>query len=205
RCPHFGVCGGCTQQHIDAAAQVALKQRMLEEALKRIAGVAPTRMLPPLHGPDWAYRHRARLAVRFVPARGGVLLGFHQRKRSFVADIRVCHVLPVAVSDLLEPLHGLVASLSIPHRIPQIEVAVGDDGLIVLVLRHLLALTEGDRDRLRAFAARHAIVWWLQPGGPDPAAPLDAAAMTVQEGGTRRELAYGLPRFGLRMGFRPTD
>jgi len=207
RCPHFGVCGGCTLQHIDAATQVALKQRELEDVFERAAGLAPARILPALQGPDWAYRHRARLAVRFVPSRGGVLLGFHERKSSFVADIRVCHVLPAAVSDLLGPLHRLVAALSIPHRIPQIEVAVGGDGLIVLVLRHLLELSDGDRDRLRAFAARHGIVWWLQPGGPDTAAPLDAgAAHPGAEGATkRRELAYGLPRFGLNMRFRPTD
>lgn len=269
-CPHFGVCGGCALQHADGAAQVALKQRELEDALGRKAGLGPLQVLPPLHGPQWAYRHRARLAVRFVPTRGGVLLGFHERKSSFVADIHVCHVLPRPVSDLLEPLHGLIASLSIPHRIPQIEVAVGElrreahggaggrDGrspyverdepraecvepcvesgelcvetgelcvetgepcvengepcvegiepcsesggephAIVLVLRHLLPLAEADLDTLRAFALRHKVAWWLQPGGPDTAAPLDAGRLDV--------LAYGLPRFGLHMRFRPTD
>lgn len=205
RCPHFGVCGGCVLQHVDAAAQVALKQRELEDAFRR-GGVSPARMLPPLHGPDWAYRHRARLALRFVPSRGGVLLGFHERKSSFVADIRVCHVLPAAVSDLLESLHGLVAGLSIPHRIPQIEVAAGDGGAIVLVLRHLLPLGAGDIDHLRLFAARHGIVWWLQPGGPETAAPLVAEGESRGAGGMMRdELAYGLPRFGLSMRFRPTD
>lgn len=196
RCPHFGVCGGCALQHADAAAQVAFKQRELEDAFRRTGGLRPAQMLPPLHGPDWAYRHRARLALRFVPTRGGVLLGFHERKSSFVADIRVCHVLPRSVSDLLEPLHGLAAGLSAPNRIPQIEVAVGDDGLIVLVLRHLLPLTEGDLGLLRAFGARHGVAWWLQPGGPDSAAPLDAWSA---------ELSYRLPRFGLKLGFRPTD
>jgi len=207
RCPHFGVCGGCVLQHADAAAQVAFKQRELEEALQR-GGLRPARMLPPLRGPDWAYRHRARLALRFVPSRGGVLLGFHERKSSFVADIRVCHVLPAAVSDLLEPLHGLVAGLSIPHRIPQIEVAAGDGGAVVLVLRHLLPLGDGDLDQLRLFAARHGVAWWLQPGGPETAAPLGAAkdcAEGGEDGAMRDELVYGLPRFGLAMRFRPTD
>jgi len=195
RCPHFGVCGGCVMQHLDAGAQVAVKQRLLEDAFQRIGGQAPAQMLTPLHGPYWGYRHRARLAVRCVPGKG-VLLGFHKRKSSHVADIRNCQVLPAPVSALLGPLHGLVAGLSMPHRIPQIEVAVGD-AAVVLVLRHLLPLTQDDLGLLRAFAASHGVSWWLQPAGPDSAAPLAPQDADI--------LAYRLPRFGLRMPFRPTD
>ena len=140
RCPHFGTCGGCTLQHATPSLQVAAKQRTLEDALARIGRVAPAILLPPLHGPAWGYRTRARLSVRHVPKKGGVLVGFHERKSSYVADMRECHVLPPRVSALLPPLRELVGSLTIRDRLPQIEVAVGvraDDAsaeLVVLVM-----------------------------------------------------------------------
>ncbi len=195
RCPHFGVCGGCSMQHIDLRAQIAFKQRTLEDDLQHLAGVRAQQMLRPLAGPDWGYRQRARLTVRRVPSKGGVLVGFHERASSFVADMRVCPVLPPRVSALLVPLRELVAGMSCPDRIPQIELAAGD-GDPVLVLRHLEPLDAQDLDRLRDFAARHGVQWWLQPGGPATAAALDAGSPLP---------AYSLPEFGLRMPFRPTD
>ena len=196
RCPHFGVCGGCVMQHLDPAAQVAIKQRALEDTFEHVGNLSPARMLPPLHGPTWGYRYRARLAVRVVPKKGGVLVGFHERKSSFVADIRTCFVLPPHVAALLLPLRALIASMSAPDRMPQIEVAVGDDA-VVLVLRHLLPLTEHDETLLREFAARHRVSWWLQSKGPDTVKPLDPADLDI--------LAYRLPEFGLRMPFKPID
>lgn len=196
KCPHFGVCGGCVMQHLDPAAQVAVKQRALEDTLKHIGGLRPESVFPPLYGPTWGYRYRARLAVRHVLKKGGVLVGFHERKSSFVSDMSSCQVLPTHVSDLLVPLRGLVASLSAPDRIPQIEVAVGEV-VTVLVLRHLLPLTDQDLMLLRRFAAKHAIQWWLQPKGPDTVHPL------VPEDLNR--LDYTLPQFDLRMPFKPTD
>jgi len=196
RCAHFGVCGGCAMQHLDPAAQVAVKQRALEDTFLHIGKLAPGRILPPLYGPAWGYRYRARLSVRVVPKKGGVLVGFHERKSSYVADMRECHVLPPHVAALLVPLRALVASLSAPDRMPQIEVSVGD-AATVLVLRHLLPLADDDLGKLRDFAARHGVSWWLQPKGPDTVHPLDPADEHV--------LAYRLPEFGLRMPFRPTD
>jgi len=196
RCPHFGVCGGCAMQHLDAAAQVAVKQRALEDTFWHVGKLKPARILPPLHGPTWGYRYRARLSVRVVPKKGGVLVGFHERKSSYVADMRTCHVLPPHAAALLMPLRAMVAALSAPDRMPQIEVAVGD-ACTVLVLRHLLPLTDGDLAVLRAFAREHGVIWWLQPKGPDTAHPL--------EPGDADALAYRLPEFGLRMPFRPTD
>jgi len=207
RCPHFGVCGGCVLQHADPALQVAAKQRVLEEALARIGRVHPDVVLPPVHGPAWGYRLRARLSVRYVAKKGGVLVGFHERKSSYVADMRECHVLPRAISDLLPALRELVGSLSIRDRVPQIEVAVGDrpvnDGTGVslepvhaLVLRILEPLADRDGATLRAFAERHDVQIWLQPGGPATAAafhPADAS------------LAYSLPEFGVRLPFAPTE
>jgi len=196
RCPHFGVCGGCAMQHLEPSAQVAIKQRALEDTFWHVGKLRPQRVLPPLHGPTWGYRYRARLSVRVVPKKGGVLVGFHERKSSYVADMRECHVLPAHVSDMLMPLRAMIAAMSAPDRMPQIEVALGE-GVTVLVLRHLEPLTEHDLEVLRAFAAEHGVQWWLQPKGPDTVHPLDPAHADA--------LCYTMPEFGLRMPYRPTD
>jgi len=195
RCRHFGVCGGCRMQHLDAAAQVAVKQRALEDALWHLGKVRPQRILRPMQGPAWRYRQRARLSVRHVAKKETVLVGFHERKSSFVADIASCEVLPRNVSELLLPLRALIGSMATRDRLPQIELAVGD-GVTALVLRHLEPLPEGDLALLRAFASEHGIEWWLQPHGPDSARPLD---------GMESRLAYRLPEFGITVPFRPTD
>ena len=126
RCPSYGICGGCNLQHADLRAQVAYKQRVLEDTLWHLGRVRPAQMLPPMEGPTWGYRFRARLAVRDVPSKGGVLIGFHEKKSSYVTDLQECAILPQKVSDMLPALHALVGALSIRNRMPQIEVAVGD-------------------------------------------------------------------------------
>jgi 23S rRNA (uracil1939-C5)-methyltransferase len=196
RCPHFGVCGGCAMQHLEPSTQVAIKQRSLEDTFWHVGKLRPARILAPLQGPTWGYRYRARLSVRVVPKKGGVLVGFHERKSSYVADMRECHVLPRHVSDLLLPLRAMIASMSAPDRMPQIEVSLGE-GVTALVLRHLLPLTDGDIAILRAFAARHNVQWWLQAKGPDTVHPLEREHDDT--------LAYTMPEFGLRMPYRPTD
>ena len=195
-CPHFGVCGGCSLQHLDVAAQVANKQRMFEDALARIGKLRPDRILPPVMGPTWAYRHRARFSVRYVQSKNGVLVGFHERKSSFIADIRSCRVVPPAVSKLLPALHALIDALSLRDRIPQVELAVGE-AAIALVFRVLQAPEAEDLAKLRAFAADHGIQVYLQPKGPETATPLDSTAPAT--------LGYRLPEFDLHMAFRPTD
>lgn len=195
RCPHFGTCGGCKMQHFHVGAQVATKQRALEDALWHLGKVKAERMLRPIEGPAWGYRYRARLSVRFVAKKGKVLVGFHERKSSFVADMDSCEVVPPHVSALLVPLRELVAAMDQRDRLPQIELAVGDT-VTALVLRHLEPLTSADLDRLRAFGASRGVQWWLQPKGPDTVHRLD-------EGGP--ELAYALPEFGIEMPFKPTD
>lgn len=195
-CPHFGVCGGCAMQHLEPAAQVAIKQRGLEDALAHLGKVRPDMILPPLQGPSSGYRYRARLSARYVHKKGGSLVGFRERHSSYVADIHSCLVLPPHVSALLLPLRELIGGLSCPERIPQIEVAVGDE-VTVLSLRHLEPLTGADLERLRAFGAEHDVCWWLQPKGPDTAYPLDPADLDA--------LAYTLPQYGLRMRYRPMD
>jgi 23S rRNA (uracil1939-C5)-methyltransferase len=195
RCPHFGVCGGCATQHADLETQLAAKQDWLLQNLARIGKVEPERVLPPMSGAEWGYRHRARLSVRRVPKKGGVLVGFRERRSSYVADLRECHVLPPQVSALIPRLKELVEALSVRTRLPQIEVAVGDN-VTALVFRHLAPLTDGDRDELRAFGDRHDVHVWLQPRGPESAQPFHPA---------QSDLYYDLPEFGLRLHFRPTD
>ena len=196
RCPHFGVCGGCSMQHLEAHAQVAAKQRVLEDSLWHIGKVRAETMLRPIYGQAWGYRHRARLSVRLVPKKGGVLVGFHERKSSFIADMTSCEVLPRRISDLIRPLRSLIAGLSIPTRLPQIELAVGEE-VTVLVLRILDPLSPADGDALRSFAAQHGIQFWLQSKGPETAEPFFPRQAPP--------LYYALPEFGVQIHFRPTD
>ncbi len=196
RCRWFGICGGCSHQHLDESAQVAAKQRVLEDCFNHIGQVKPETMLSPIHGPTWGYRRRARLSVRHVAKKGGVLVGFHERRSSYVADMSGCEVLPERISHLLPRLRALVASLSIRDRLPQIELAAGDQ-VDVLVLRVMEPLTPEDEAHLRTFADANRVQFWLQPKGPDtayPFHPLDAPA-----------LDYRLAEFDLVMPFRPTE
>jgi 23S rRNA (uracil1939-C5)-methyltransferase len=199
-CPHFGLhegaCGGCKMQHLHVGAQVAVKQRVLEDNLWHLGKVKADMILRPIEGPAWGYRYRARISVRNVRKKGAVLVGFHERKSGFVADMKECHVLPPHVSDLLLPLRALITSMDAVDTCPQIELACGDS-VTALVLRHMEALSEADRARLRAFATEHAgVQWWLQSGGLDTVQLLDEAV---------EELSYDLPEFGIRMPFKPTD
>ena len=195
-CPHFGVCGGCSMQHADPSAQVAYKQRILEDNLARIGRVRPDVMLPTIQGPAWGYRHRARLSVRLVPKKGGILVGFHERNSSFIAAMSSCGILPAHVSRLIEPLKELIAGLSLADRLPQVEVAIGD-AATVLVFRILQAPTEADEARLRAFGDLHAVQIWLQTKGPDTACRFHPPLATG--------LAYTLPEFGVRVPFGPSE
>ncbi len=192
---HTGACGGCKMQHLDASAQVAMKQRVLEDNLWHLGKIKPESMLRPVEGPAWGYRFRARLSVRFVHKKGEVLIGFHERKSRYVADIQSCRVLPKHVSDMLMPLRALIFSMNARDTVPQIELACGDD-VTALVLRHLEPLSAGDVDKLRDFAVQHKVQWWVQIKGPDTVKLLD-------EGGAA--LAYDLPDFGIHMPYRPTD
>jgi 23S rRNA (uracil1939-C5)-methyltransferase len=194
-CAHFGTCGGCALQHLAPASQLQIKDAMLREALRRIGKVEPAQWLAPLSGDPWGYRRRARLGARFVHAKGRSMVGFRERMSSFVADIGRCPVLVPEVGNLIGELSALISRLSIPTRIPQVEVAAGDD-CVVLVLRILSPLTEADRLALLQFEQQHQVRWLLQPGGPNSLEPLQ---------GTLPQLWYGLPEYGLRMAFEPAD
>jgi 23S rRNA (uracil1939-C5)-methyltransferase len=199
RCPHFGVCGGCNMQHLHIGAQVAVKQRALEDSLWHVGKVKAERLMRPIAGPSWGYRYRARLSVRYVVKKGRVLIGFHERQSSYVADMGSCEILPPHVSAMLLPLRTLIEQMDGRDRLPQIELAIGEGPqgrVTALVLRHLEPLSGADRERLSTFGEEHGVQWWLQPKGPDRIARLD---------GEGPALAYGLPAFGIVMPFRPTD
>ena len=196
RCRYFGVCGGCSMQHLEASAQVAAKQRVLEENLARIGKVKPEMILPTLHGPAWGYRHRARISARLVEKKGGVLVGFHEKRSRYIVDMASCEILTPEVSALIRPLRELIYSLSNAADIPQIEIAVGES-ITVLVFRLLTPWTDTDALLVRAFADKHGIQIWEQRKGPDtvrPFWPQDAP-----------ELSYSLPEFDLVMPFEPTE
>ena len=196
KCPHYGSCGGCSMQHLDSTAQVAAKQRVLESSLWHLGRLRAEQLYAPIHGPAWGYRFRARLAARFVAKKGGMLIGFHERKSSYIADMTTCPNLPPHVSKLLVPLRELVAGLSISAAMPQVELAVGEH-ITALVLRNLEALTAADEARVKAFADRHDVVFYLQPQGPATAYrfyPLEGPRLT-----------YALPEYAIEHAFSPTE
>jgi 23S rRNA (uracil1939-C5)-methyltransferase len=195
RCAHFGVCGGCALQHLAPEAQLAAKAGELRENLTRLARAQPRAWLAPLTGPQWAYRRRARLGVKYVHKKGRVLVGFRERAAPYVAQLRRCEVLAPPVGELLEPLAAMLDELSIRERLPQIEVAVGE-GTTALVLRVLSAPSAADCERLRHFGAEHGLQFYLQEGGLESVRPLDAPAAP---------LSYHLARSGVELSFAATD
>ncbi|MDD4964651.1 MAG: 23S rRNA (uracil(1939)-C(5))-methyltransferase RlmD [Gallionella sp.] len=196
KCRHFGVCGGCSMQHLEANAQVAVKQRILEDNLKHIGKVKAQIILPAIYGQTWGYRERARISVKYVIKKGKTLVGFHEKRSSFVADMSHCEILAPKIARLLPLLAELVNGLSIRAQLPQIEVAVGE-AVDALVLRIMEKLSPDDENALRTFADLHQVQFWLQTKGPEtivPFYPLDAPA-----------LSYSLPEFGIVMPFAPAE
>lgn len=202
KCPHFGLCGGCKLQHMDASAQVAAKQRLLENDLWHIGKVKPDNMLPPLYGPTWGYRHKARLSVKYVDKKQRVLVGFNEKGTRFVADMNSCEVLVPEVSALIAPLQDMIIQLSIRDKLPQIELAVGENNalgkpVIMLILRVMDMLNDSDETQLKAFADTQKVQIWTQTKGPDtikPFWPLNG-----------EQLQYSLPEFDLTYPFKPNE
>ncbi len=194
-CIHFGVCGGCVLQHLSGEQQLLFKQRQLTDALERIGQVTPASILPPLAASSWHYRRRARLAARWVPKKQRTVVGFRERGNSFIADLKRCEILTAPIDRLVEPLSTLLSALSVRARVPQIEVAVGDNA-VALVIRVLDPITQADRELLSAFEQEHRVELYLQPGGYDTVAPLNAGASALE---------YRLPQFDIVLQFQPID
>jgi len=195
RCHHFTLCGGCCLQHLAGDAQVSHKQAAVLETLARVGHVTPEQVLAPITASQWGYRRKARLGVRYVYKKGRVLVGFRERQGRYLADLSRCEVLDPAVGMRLQALQTLIAGLTAFEHIPQLEVAVGDDGP-ALVFRHLRPLGDADRARLREFGQWYGIAVYLQPGGPDSVHPLWPADP---------RLSYRLPGHDIEILFAPTD
>jgi 23S rRNA (uracil1939-C5)-methyltransferase len=195
RCAHFGVCGGCALQHLDPMAQLAAKQSELANNLERIGNVTPETWLPPLLGPVWGYRRRARLSSRYVTKKGRSLVGFREKQGKYVADVTRCEVLAEPVASLVGKLGQMLTGMQRRESIPQIEVSLSD-GERVLVIRVLDPLPEPDLDALRDFERDHGLRILLQPGGLDTIAPLTPGPV---------DLHYRLDEFDLRLDFGATD
>jgi 23S rRNA (uracil1939-C5)-methyltransferase len=195
-CEYFGVCGGCSLQHLAPAAQILDKEQVLRDKLRQFGDITPEEWLPPLTGPAWGYRRSARLGVRNVPKKGGIIIGFRERHSSYLNPMRDCRTLDARAAHLLPALIELISGLSRNDRIPQLEVACGDDE-VALVFRHLEPLTPADSEGLAAFGRRHGVRIYLQPQGPESVAPLQPADPPP--------LSYRLPEFDVTIHFRPTD
>lgn len=197
RCAAFGRCGGCALQHIGIAEQREIKFGTLRDNLERIAKVVPEDWLEPLTGPEWHYRRRARLAVKDVPGKGRVLVGFRERHAPFITDMRRCEVVAKPVDNLIESLSEFIGQLSISARLPQVEVAVAENA-VALVFRVLDPPSEADLALFREFGAKHEVRIWLQPGG------LDSIALVWPELAPE-PLSYSLPEFDIEIAFEPVD
>lgn len=195
-CGHFGVCGGCSLQHLEAEAQIEEKERILRDKLHQFGGVGPEHWLPPLIGPVRGYRRSARLGVRNVPKKGGIIIGFRERRSSYLTPLHDCHTLDARAARLLPALGKLITGLSCNDRIPQLEVACGDDE-VALVFRHLQAFTAADLARLSGFGREHGVRIYLQPQGPESVTALEPPDPPL--------LSYQLPEFEIVIHFRPTD
>ena len=195
RCPHFGVCGGCSLQHMEASAQIGMKQEILQDVLARIGKVTPETWLPPLAAGHWGYRRKARLGAKWVQKKGRVLLGFRERSASFIADLSRCETLHPVVGERLSALSGLIQGLSIRDQIPQVEVAMGD-GACVLIFRVLTPPSAADLGLLEAFAAVEGLHLYLQEGGPETIRPLPGQGV---------DLGFDLPAYDVHLAFEPTD
>lgn len=195
-CPHYEHCGGCTMQHLTSQAQLAAKEQALLDQLQRIGKVTPETRLPALTGPQWGYRRKARLGIKYVHKKGRVIVGFRERRTHFLADLHVCHVLDPRVGKKLTDIAHFIDTLQARERIPQIEVACGDD-LVALVFRHLDALDPADKEKLRVFGAQSQFDIYLQPGSNDSVHPLEKASATA--------LTYTHPNFDVSISFAPLD
>ncbi len=203
QCPNFGICGGCTLQHIEFKTQVKYKQQVLIDNLKHLGKVTTQIILPPLYGKPWGYRHRARLSAKYVAKKGGTLVGFREKGAPYVVNMTECHILPPHISNLIVPLRQLLDQLSIKAKIPQIEVAVGDN-ISVILLRIMEPLNDNDRVQLKEFADKHnnnnsayPVQIWLQPSGPESSYPFYPLESKI--------LSYSLPEFNVTMPYYPTE
>ncbi len=197
QCPHFGTCGGCSLQHLAETRQIEVKQALLMEQLKRLGRLDEPQAFPPLTGPHWGYRHKARLGVKYVRKRDKLMVGFRERGSGLVADLESCPVLHPRVGLHLRDLAACIATLDIRERVPQIEVAVDDEAAVFLIFRVLEEPGVTDLDKLIDLARRFDFVVYLQRGGPETVVPLYPKHP--------ERPVYRIPSLGINFRFEPGD
>lgn len=197
QCEHFLICGGCSNQHLSEQAQITAKQNTLLEQLEHFGQTKPQNILSPITGPQWGYRTKARLGVRYVHKKDKVLVGFREKHSNFIAELQSCAILHPLVAKLITPLQNFIRELDAYRDIPQLEVAVGEQELAIIV-RHLQPLSAGDRQAWLDFAVEHGFACYLQPAGPD-------SITKIWPADNNERLYYQLPDHNLQFAFHPTD
>lgn len=197
-CGSFGVCGGCSMQHLSTDAQIEHKQSILKEQIEHFAHTQPKEWLEPLQADLIQYRRKARLGVRYVIKKERTLIGFREKYSNYLADIEHCPILVKDVGDLLKPLSLLIDQMDSRLFIPQIEVACGDDQ-VCLIVRHLQPISAKDHSLWVEFAQQKQLIICLQPKGPKTVHriwPLDDA---------EAQLSYRLEKYKIEMLVEPLD
>jgi 23S rRNA (uracil1939-C5)-methyltransferase len=195
-CPAFLKCGGCSLQHMDPDYQLEIKALHLKEQLLHFGKVTPGCFLPPLRARTQGYRRKARLGVKYVIKKSQLLVGFREKYSHFLAEMTHCPILHPVLSGLLGPLKSLISGLSVFQDIPQIEMAMGDEG-VGLVLRHLKPLSPLDQQQCADFAEQYDLILYLQPNPPAPWINISRSQ--------REYLTYCLEDYGLSFEFSPLD
>ncbi|MGV6810208.1 MAG: 23S rRNA (uracil(1939)-C(5))-methyltransferase RlmD [bacterium] len=195
RCRYFGLCGGCSLQHLAETQQIHYKQQTLLDNLKHIGKVIPETIFSPLTAKSWGYRRKARLGVKYVAKKQKVLVGFREKHSGYLADMQSCDILHESIGQHLHDLQTLIGALSIKDKVPQIECAVGDHAT-AMVFRHLAPFTEADYEKLIVYAKTHQIQLYLQPKG------VESIHLLYPE---QAELFYAHPEFKTKVVFGPND
>jgi 23S rRNA (uracil1939-C5)-methyltransferase len=197
KCKYHQLCGGCSLQHINNESQILHKQNVVLEQFTHIGQTSPIEILPPLTGEIWGYRNKARLGVRYVNKKAKVLVGFREKKKpSFIADIDECLVLHASIGQRITELKKLMEQLSINSKIPQLEVAIGENES-ALVIRHLKEFTQEDMGIMEKFSANTGIRLYLQAG--------DIDSITTLDGKKHSSLHYNIPEADITIWFSPMD
>ncbi len=197
-CQHFNVCGGCSLQHMNSSAQIQMKQQLILDQLQHFGKIQPDTVLPPLTGPQWGYRRKGRLSVKYVGKKNAVLVGFHEKNGRYIADIKRCEILQPPLDSLITPLKELIQNLKSYQHIPQLEVAVGDQATAI-IFRHLVPLASEDIEQLIAFGKQHQLHIYLQPKGPQ------SIHLIWPENLASEFLQYSISDPAINLEFKPTD
>ena len=195
-CPHFGVCGGCSMQHIHPDEQIRLKQEVLQSHLAHFAGVQPEEWLAPLRSAREDYRRKARIGVRYLPQKDRLIVGFRENASNRLTSIDRCLVLDQQFGSITR-LKQLIQSLKGKGAVGHIELAMGDQD-VALVVRHTEKLSAEDVNQLQQFALQKQWQLYLQPAGPESLIRADGQSREMR-------LHYRLEAFDAEFAFSPLD